>query len=171
MLRASRISFVVSLYLVKALRRELHGTFSPQIRVQSASNPRPIRVQSASNPTPDADCTRIVPGLDADCTRIVPGILKNLAKYTQISYLGKTTLSSPNRSRTEISLRKLYRIDRNHVARLVHSPKIRKSDNLNVFHKYDVVFDNTRFQKIVPNHFDQTTLICIVWWYQMWYMW
>ena len=41
-----------------------------------------------------------------------------------------------------------------------------KSENLTVFHKYDVVCYHVRFQKIVPNHFDQTTLICIVW-----YMW
>ena len=49
--------------------------------------------------------------------------------------------------------------------------QIRKYDNMKVFHKYDVVVYNVRFQKIAPNHFDQTTLVCIVWWHQMWYMW
>ena len=118
-----------------------------------SANPRPIWVQSASNPTPDADCTRIVRGLDADCTWIGRGLYadcawnpKNLITHEQISYLGKTTLSSPNRSRTEISLRKLYRIDRNRVARLFHAVKIRKCDNMTVFQKYDVVFYNVRFQ-------------------------
>ena len=48
--------------------------------------------------------------------------------------------------------------------------KIKKYDTMTVFHKYDVDFYNVRFQQIVPNNFDQTTLICIVW-YQMWYMW
>ena len=40
--------------------------------------------------------------------------------------------------------------------------KIRKHANLAVFDKYDVVCYYVRFQKIVTNHFDQTTLICIV---------
>ena len=45
----------------------------------------------------------------------------NMVKSLQISYLWKTTLCSPNRSRTEISLQKMYRIDPTHGARLFHS--------------------------------------------------
>ena len=47
-------------------------------------------------------------------------------KYSKICtnlILWKTTLCSPNRSRTEISLRNSDRIDPNHVARLFHSAK------------------------------------------------
>ena len=42
--------------------------------------------------------------------------------------------------------------------------KMSKSDILTVFDKYDVVFYNARFQKSVPNHFNQS-------WYMWWYMW
>ena len=86
-------------------------------------------------------------------------------------YLWKTTLCSPNRSRTEIWLRNLYRIDQNCAAHFSLLSKIGKYKILTVFDKYDVVCYTVRFQKIVPNHFNQTTLTCIVWWYQMWYMW
>ena len=47
-------------------------------------------------------------------------------------------------------------------------PRIRKSDNLTVFHKYDVVFDNVRCQKHVPNHFNQSAMTCVVWYGMGW---
>ena len=46
---------------------------------------------------------------------------------------------------------------------------IKKYDNMVVVHQYDVVFYNARFHNIVPNNFNQSTLICVVWYGMVWY--
>ena len=47
--------------------------------------------------------------------------------------------------------------------------KVKKSDNVIVFDKYDVVVANVRFQKIVTNHLNQSTMTCVVWYGMVWY--
>ena len=92
----------------------------------------------------------------------------NMVKYVQTSYLWKKHFvhqtGPEQRSHYEfctgligITLRVFFILS-----------KIRKYTNLTVFHKNDVVLGNARFQKIVPNHFNQSTMTCVVWYGMVW---
>ena len=38
-----------------------------------------------------------------------------------------------------------------------------------MFDTYDIDFDNVTFKKMFPNHFNQSSMVCVVWYGMVWY--